>query len=90
MIGAQSALLVLGVVLLLFGGKKLPELAGALGRSMKEFKKSVESSDEAVTAASSPASRTCGACKASVQEGWSHCAQCGTAVAPNSTATPQA
>jgi len=39
MVGSQSMLLLLGVVLLLFGGKKLPELAASLGRSMKEFKK---------------------------------------------------
>jgi sec-independent protein translocase protein TatA len=30
--------LILGVVLLLFGGKKIPELMRGLGRGMKEFK----------------------------------------------------
>ena len=32
-------LLILLVVLLLFGGKKLPELARALGKSISEFKR---------------------------------------------------
>ena len=31
-------LLILGVVLLLFGGKKLPELAKGLGQGIKEFR----------------------------------------------------
>ncbi len=37
----QSKLLVmLVIVLVLFGGSKLPDLAKSLGKSMKEFKKS--------------------------------------------------
>ena len=32
-------ILLLVIVLLLFGGKKLPELARGLGEAMKEFKK---------------------------------------------------
>lgn len=38
-IGAPELLIVLAVVLILFGGKKLPDLARSLGRSMGEFKK---------------------------------------------------
>jgi sec-independent protein translocase protein TatA len=39
---------VLGVIVLLFGAKKLPELARSLGRSTSEFKKGMKegSSDE--------------------------------------------
>ena len=38
-LGAPEAMLIFVVVLLLFGAKKLPELARGLGKSMNEFKK---------------------------------------------------
>lgn len=38
-IGTQELLIILVIVLLLFGAKKLPELARGLGKSMQEFKK---------------------------------------------------
>jgi sec-independent protein translocase protein TatA len=38
-IGWQEILVVLLLVLLLFGGKKLPELARGLGKGMREFKR---------------------------------------------------
>ena len=38
-IGLPELLLVLVIILLLFGSKKLPDLARALGRSLSEFKK---------------------------------------------------
>ena len=37
--GSQELLLILVIVLVLFGGSKLPDLAKSLGKSMKEFKK---------------------------------------------------
>ena len=39
MIGGWEIVLILAVVLLLFGAKKLPELAKGLGQGIKEFKK---------------------------------------------------
>ena len=41
-------LLVVGVVILLFGGKKIPELAKGLGKGIKDFKKAVNEDDEPV------------------------------------------
>jgi len=38
-IGAPELLIVLVVVLLVFGSKKVPELARSLGQSVKEFRK---------------------------------------------------
>ena len=38
-IGTTEILLIAGVVLLLFGGKKLPELMRGLGQGVSEFKK---------------------------------------------------
>ena len=37
-IGAPELLIVLVVVLLVFGSKKVPELARSLGQSVKEFR----------------------------------------------------
>ncbi len=39
--GSQELLLILVIVLVLFGGSKLPDLAKSLGKSMKEFKKGI-------------------------------------------------
>ncbi|MBD3410007.1 MAG: twin-arginine translocase TatA/TatE family subunit [Ignavibacteriales bacterium] len=40
-IGATEIILILLVVLVLFGAKKIPELAQGLGKGMKEFKRAV-------------------------------------------------
>lgn len=37
-LGGQELILVLIIVLLLFGAKKIPELAKGLGKGMREFK----------------------------------------------------
>lgn len=37
-IGSTELLLISGIALLLFGGKKLPEMMRGLGRGVKEFK----------------------------------------------------
>lgn len=41
-LGLGELLIILLVVLLLFGARKLPDLARALGRSLNEFKKGRE------------------------------------------------
>jgi sec-independent protein translocase protein TatA len=45
-LGPTELLIVLGIVLLLFGGKKLPDLARSLGKSSREFKKGLRDGDE--------------------------------------------
>jgi len=37
-LGAPELILIIAVVLLLFGGKKIPELMRGLGKGVKEFK----------------------------------------------------
>src|SRR5436189_2266553 len=50
-LGGWEVVLILAVVLILFGAKKLPELAKGLGQGIKEFKKATrEVQDEISTA----------------------------------------
>jgi len=44
--GGQEWLIVLLIVLLIFGARKLPELARSLGSSAKEFRKGIEEGRE--------------------------------------------
>lgn len=44
--GGMELLIVLIIVLVLFGGAKLPSLAKGLGQSIKEFKKASKDDDE--------------------------------------------
>jgi sec-independent protein translocase protein TatA len=39
--GAPELIIILAIVLLLFGGKKLPELSKSLGESMRELRKGI-------------------------------------------------
>jgi sec-independent protein translocase protein TatA len=49
--GSTELLLVLALVLLLFGGSKLPSLARGLGQSVKEFKKASKDEEDEKPAA---------------------------------------
>jgi len=40
-LGTQELLVILVIVLVMFGGSKLPEIARSLGKSMNEFKKGI-------------------------------------------------
>ena len=48
MIGIWQIVLIVVIVVLLFGGRKIPELMKGIGQGMKEFKKAsnVDSEDE--------------------------------------------
>ena len=45
-LGTWEILLIVLVILLLFGGAKLPQLARGLGESIKEFRKAVKQDDD--------------------------------------------
>jgi sec-independent protein translocase protein TatA len=57
MIGAQELLVVLGILLLIFGGTRLPQLAKGLGSSIREFKRGAAGLDEAARLGESPERR---------------------------------
>ena len=48
MFGGTEIILIVLVVLILFGGKKLPELMRGLGKGMNEFKKATSSFEQEV------------------------------------------
>ncbi len=45
-VGPAELLIVLAVVLLLFGSKKLPDLARGMGQAAHEFRKGLSSADD--------------------------------------------
>ena len=44
-LGVKEILVIAVIILLLFGGKKIPELMKGIGSGIKEFKKSVKDDD---------------------------------------------
>jgi len=45
-LGMQELIIILVIILVLFGAKRLPELAGGIGKAIKNFKKSMSEPDE--------------------------------------------
>ena len=54
-LGGGELLLIFAILLLLFGGAKLPGLARGLGQSIKEFKKASREDDESAAKPAPPA-----------------------------------
>jgi len=54
MIGTQELLIVLVILLLIFGGTRLPQLAKGLGRSIREFKQGASGLEDATNAGEAP------------------------------------
>jgi len=46
MVGPWQIILILAIVLLLFGGKKIPELMKGLGKGIRNFKEGMSGTDE--------------------------------------------
>jgi sec-independent protein translocase protein TatA len=57
-IGLPEILLILVVVLLLFGAKRLPEIGASFGKGIREFKRSLSETNEAIRPTEPPASTT--------------------------------
>lgn len=54
-LGPTELIVILVILLVLFGGAKLPGLAKGLGQSIKEFKKASKEEEAAAAAAPAPA-----------------------------------
>jgi sec-independent protein translocase protein TatA len=52
-LGAGEIILIVLVVLLLFGAKKIPELARGIGKGMSEFKKGIKDVENEIKSADS-------------------------------------
>jgi TatA/E family protein of Tat protein translocase len=74
------------IALFFFGAKKLPDLAGSIGKSMKEFKKGISGDAEGAGPANpttaravmAEAPRKCSSCQTVQESDWSHCPRCGS------------
>ena len=87
MVSYQDLLVGLVLLFFFFGAKRLPELAGSLGKSMKEFRKAAAGEDGPIDQppatmprelVAASAARTCAACATRLDVDWSHCPRCGT------------
>jgi sec-independent protein translocase protein TatA len=48
-LGMGEAMLILIVILLMFGARRIPEIAGALGKGINQFKKNINDVEKSVT-----------------------------------------
>lgn len=47
-LGAMEIIIIVLVILLLFGAKRIPEMAKGIGKGMREFKKAVKDVEEEI------------------------------------------
>lgn len=75
-LGPLEIVVILAVVIMIFGVGKLPQIGGALGKSIREFRKaSSGDDDDPPVVEQPPAAPTAPATNA-------HCTECGVAAAP--------
>jgi sec-independent protein translocase protein TatA len=54
MLGTTELILILLIVVMLFGAKRIPEIMSGLGKGIKTFKKAIEGEDDSGTASPKP------------------------------------
>jgi sec-independent protein translocase protein TatA len=57
-LGMPELVIILVIALIVFGGGKLPEVMGSLGKGIREFKKSTREPDSPDTAGAQPEEKT--------------------------------
>lgn len=77
-LGPQELLVILGIVILLFGAQKIPQLARSLGKGLGEFRKAQrEVKDELASDPIVAAAAVCPSCQGQNAAGSLFCSLCG-------------
>ena len=82
-IGPFELILILAVVVIIFGVGRLPEVGGAIGRSIREFRKAAKNGEEEPKQIES--SLRCKNCEKPLPEGATVCESCGAKVLSDTT-----
>jgi sec-independent protein translocase protein TatA len=53
-LGIGELLIIMVVILLLFGAKRIPEIAGSMGKGIREFKRNINEATREVTSETMP------------------------------------
>ena len=53
-LGFPELMIIMVVILLLFGAKRIPEIAGSMGKGIREFKKNINEATREVTSETNP------------------------------------
>ena len=53
-LGFPELVIIMVVILLLFGAKRIPEIAGSMGKGIREFKKNINDATREVTSETNP------------------------------------
>jgi sec-independent protein translocase protein TatA len=53
-LGIGELLIIMVVILLLFGAKRIPEIAGSMGKGIREFKRNINDATREVTSETMP------------------------------------
>ena len=91
-VGAGELLLILIVALIVFGPGRLPEIAGSMGRALRDFRRAVTDMSVDLTREPTPPptaptpgeQRTCPQCNTTNPKAFNFCRQCGAALTDES------
>lgn len=53
-LGFPEIMIIMVIILLLFGAKRIPEIAGSVGKGIKEFKKNINEATREITSDTQP------------------------------------
>jgi sec-independent protein translocase protein TatA len=53
-LGFPEILIIMVIILLLFGAKRIPEIAGSMGKGIKEFKKNINEATREISSETAP------------------------------------